>query len=218
MEFSEADRLAKILWDYSLMHQTLEKADCIFVLGNHDIRTADAGAEFFLQGWAPWLLLSGGTILNRPEIGVTWDKPEAEIFADRAIEKGVPRDKILIENKSLNTGENFEYSRKLLSERDLNFNKFILVQKPYMERRTWATGRKQWPDKELIVTSPKLSYEEYATPFPKELVINRIVGDFQRIRLYAEKGFLVEQEVPEYVEQAFKKLVAAGYNRRLVEA
>src|ERR1700731_1771649 len=52
--------LARKLWDYHHMHHTLEKTDCILVLGSHDLRVAQRGAELYLQGWAPLLIFSGG--------------------------------------------------------------------------------------------------------------------------------------------------------------
>ena len=52
---------------------------------------------------------------------------------------GRARDKILIENASTNTGENIILTRKLLPSRDRHPQRFIVVQKPYMERRSFAT-------------------------------------------------------------------------------
>lgn len=43
-----------------------------------------------------------------------------------------------------------------------------------------------------------------------------LVGDTQRIEVYAERGFAVRQEVPNEVRAAFDRLVAAGYTSRLV--
>ena len=36
----------------------------------------------------------------------------------------------------------------------------ICVQKPYMERRTFATGKIWWPETEILVTSPLLSIDD----------------------------------------------------------
>ena len=128
---------------------------------------------------------------------------------------------MFVENKSTNTGENIRFTKQLLSERDLDLQKFILVQKPYMERRSFATFRKIWPEKDVIVTSPQVSFDEYLKSYSaKELgaddVINIMVGDFQRIRIYAEKGFQIHQEIPDEVWSAYEQLVAAGYDHRLI--
>ena len=41
-------------------------------------------------------------------------KTEAEVFAAKAIELGVPKENILIENKSQNTGQNYEFVQNTL--------------------------------------------------------------------------------------------------------
>lgn len=150
--------LARLLWDYHQMHHQLQKADCILALGSHDLRVPQRVAELYLQGFAPLVIMSGGLGNFTQEI---WTEKEADKFAAIAIEKGVPKEAILIENNSTNTGENILFTQKLLQEKGLNPLRFIVVQKPYMERRSYATFKKHWPEKKLMVTSPQISFEEY---------------------------------------------------------
>jgi len=166
-----------------------------------------------IEGWAPWIVFSGGLgNLTRD----CWTRPEAELFAERAEALGVPRERILIENQSSNTGENIRFTQRLLEERGISWESAILVQKPYMERRTWATARVYWPHKRLMVTSPPVSFEEYPNEeITPEAVIHIMVGDLQRIRHYPGKGFQVPQDIPESVWAAFERLVALGYVRHL---
>jgi len=207
--------LARIVWNYHLMNHSLQKADCIFVLGSHDTRVAERGAELYLQGWAPLLIFSGG--LGRLTKD-SWTETEADLFARIAIEKGVPADAIVIENRSTNTGENILFTKQLLQKHNLDPQSFIVVQKPYMERRTYATFQKQWSGKTIYVTSPQIPFEEYpTTDYPMEKVINIMVGDLQRIRTYAERGFQVYQEIPEHVWKVYEKLVEAGFDEQLVK-
>ena len=210
----ETITLARILWDYHHMNNTLEKSECILVLGSHDTRVAERGAELFLEGWAPLLIFSGG--LGRLTDGV-WAETEADKFAAIAIDKGVPAPAILIENRSTNTGENIVFTQALLKEKNLDPGSFIVVQKPYMERRSFATFRKYWPGKKLIVTSPAIPLLQYPTKdIPIERVINIMVGDLQRIKVYAEKGFQVYQEIPSYVWNAYEQLVKLGFDKQLI--
>lgn len=211
----EVIQLAKIVWDYHHMNHTLQKADCIFVLGSHDTRVADRAAELFLEGWAPLLIFSGGLGRFTQEL---WTETEADLFARIAREKGVPAASILIENRSTNTGENVLFTRQLLKQKNIDPQSFILVQKPYMERRAAATFQKQWPDKNFCVTSPQISFENYPTKeLPMERVIEIMVGDLQRIRIYAKKGFQVHQQIPQPVWDAYEKLVALGFDKQLVK-
>ena len=215
MVTKEAMDLAQILWDYHHMHHTLVPSDCILVLGSHDQRVARRGAELYLDGFAPLLVFSGG--LGRLTKAL-WQETEADLFARIAVELGVPREAILIENRSTNTGENIVFSRQLLDANGLMPQKFIVVQKPYMERRSYATFKKQWPDKELQVTSPQLSFAAYPTDdISLERVINIMVGDLQRIKLYPEKGFQIYQEIPRVVWEAYELMVSMGYDQQLVK-
>lgn len=209
------DELAKKIWDYHHLNHPLKKADCILVLGSHDTSVAERGTQLFLDGWAPLLIFSGGLGNLTKEV---WTRPEAEIFADIALRMGVPRENILIENKSTNTGENILFAKRLLEARGMNPQKFIAVQKPYMERRTFATFVKIWPGKELVVTSPQLSFEEYTSDgIPKDDVIHIMVGDLQRIKEYPAKGFQIYQEIPADVWRVYEELVKLGYTKHLIQ-
>ncbi len=148
----------------------------------------------------------------------TWSNTEADTFAAIAVQKGVPAKDILIENRSTNTGENILFTQQLLRQNNLNLQHFIVVQKPYMERRSYATFKKHWPQKHLLVTSPQIPFDEYSTDdIPLEKVINIMTGDLQRIRLYPAKGFQIYQEIPAEVWHAYEKLIHAGFNKHLVK-
>ena len=215
MNQNEIAKLAKVVWDYHHLNHKLQKADCIFVLGSHDTRVAEYAADLFLKGYAPYIIFSGGLGNLTKD---TFLKPEANIFADIAVKRGVSPEKILIENKSTNTGENVEFTKKLLDEKGLKFDIFILVQKPYMERRTFATFKKVWPEKNFIVTSPPISFEDYPNEeILEDKVINIMVGDLQRIKIYPRRGFQIFQEIPPNVWSAYEKLVELGYTEHLVK-
>ena len=210
--------LVEKLWDYHHLNHQLSQADAILVLCSHDKVVAARGAELFLQGWAPLLIFAGGlgAITRR-----LWHEPEADRFAGIAIEMGVPKERILVENRSTNTGENVLFTRQLLAEKGLDPRTFIVVQKPYMERRSYATFRKVWPEKPVRVTSPRISLDDYLRECSHEAlspsdIVGIMVGDLQRIRLYPEKGFQIHQDIPDDVWRAYEELVEAGYDQYLL--
>lgn len=212
---AETLSLAQQLWDYHHMNHTPAKADCILALGSHDLRVADRAAELYLQGWAPLVIMSGGLGNFTQDM---WTETEADQFAAIAIKKGVPANAILIENKSTNTGENILFTQQLLKKHNLDPQTFIVVQKPYMERRSYATFKMHWPDKNLLVTSPQISFADYATDeIPIERVINIMTGDLQRIKLYPAKGFQIHQDIPGEVWDAYERLVVLGFDKHLVK-
>ncbi|MEO8584316.1 MAG: YdcF family protein [Flavitalea sp.] len=206
--------LARTLWEYHHMHHQLKKCDCILALGSHDLRVANRAAELWFEGWAPYIIFSGG--LGNLTQGV-WQEAEADQFAAIAVNMGVPKENILIENKSTNTGENIQFTKLLLAEKGLAPQKILLVQKPYMERRTYATVKKWWEEKDIIVTSPQFTFENYATvDIPSEKVIHIMVGDLQRIKEYPAKNFQIYQEIPAEVWQAYEQLVALGFTAHMI--
>jgi uncharacterized SAM-binding protein YcdF (DUF218 family) len=213
MTESEIDALAEIIWDYHHLRHALEPSDLLLALGSHDVRVAERAAELFLQGYAPLLVFSG----RRGRLTEEWPETEARVFARIAGERGVPEEKILIEEGSTNTGENVKNTRALLQERGIAPKRILVVQKPYMERRAYATVRKQWPEVEVIVTSPEIGFHDYPNEeISKEEVISIMLGDLQRIPLYAERGFQIPQDVPQPVWAAYQRLVEAGYVSHLL--
>lgn len=205
---------ALLVWGYHQLRHDLTPADLIWVLGSHDLRVADRAADLWKEGLAGRILMSGG--YGNLTAGV-FEESEAVLLARRAADAGIPPDAILIEDRSTNTGENVEFSRRLLEERGLEVSTVIAVQKPYMERRTWATIRKQWPEVEVRVTSPRFELDAYCRDgIDRELVIHTMVGDLDRIAKYPAMGFMVAQEIPAEVTHAFELLVAAGYDRHLL--
>jgi uncharacterized SAM-binding protein YcdF (DUF218 family) len=211
--------LAEKVWHYHRMNHSIEKANAILVLCSHDEVVAERGAQLFLDGWAPLLIFSGGLGSITKTM---WTEPEADRFANIAAGMGVPREKIIVENQSTNTGENILFTKQLLATLQIDLRKLIVVQKPYMERRAYATTRKFWPEIELRVTSPQLTFAEYlATYSNHELttddIVGIMVGDLQRLRLYPEKGFQIYQEIPDEVWSAYEELVSVGYTKYLIQ-
>ena len=210
--------LAQKLWHYHQLNHDVAAADAILVLCSHDKAVAERGAQLYLAGFAPLLMFSGGLGAITKNM---WQEPEASQFAAIAVKMGVPRERILIENRSTNTGENVQFSKWLLAERQLYPQTFILVQKPYMERRSYATFKQRWPEKRVLVTSPRVSFDEYLNGYSNKSlssndVVGIMVGDLQRIRVYAAKGYQIAQDIPADVWDAFEQLVEAGYNKYLV--
>ena len=185
------------------------RADLILALGSHDLRVADFAAALYRRGAAPLVVCAGGLGKITEEL---WTGSEGELFAERCEALGVPREHILVENRSRNTGENFTRTRELLGGLGLRPASGICVCKPYMNTRALATGRKQWPELSWSVGTPALSFEAYFPGGPPAREIALMVGDLQRLRVYAQLGFQAPTEVPEAVWQAGQRLALDGYD------
>ncbi len=51
----------------------------------------------------------------------------------------------------------------------------------------------------------------------REDLINVMVGDLQRIKIYPKKGFQIHQEIPKDVWSAYEGLVELGYIAHMIK-
>lgn len=196
------------LWDFMQLKHELKPADCLFVMCSNDVRVAEHAAQLYQQKLAPFIVFSGGE--GRFTDGL-FDKSEAETFADIARASGVPGDAIMLETQSTNSGENVRFTEKLLEEKGVQCDSFILVQKPFMERRAIATFEKQWqaPYSLLQVSSTANPFFEYINEdMTLMMVLEALLEDYSRVKDYPEKGFQTEQVIPEHVESSYQVLLA----------
>lgn len=209
----------QILWDYLCLHRTPEKAEVILGFGSFDDNVARRSAALYLQGYAPKILFTGG--LGRCTVGL-YTQPEAERFRDVAVSLGVPEENILVESKSANTKENIQFTRQLLEKTHTSHGSILGVHKPYMERRIAAAMGVYWPEQSFSVTSPQMTIPQYLREAERQGMtekdaISVIVGDFQRIDLYAQKGYQLPQYIPAEAQEAFERLVSMGYDSQLAK-
>jgi uncharacterized SAM-binding protein YcdF (DUF218 family) len=201
---------AETVYNYHRVGTPPAPADAVFCLCSLDVRVARHAAQLYLDVLAPLLIFSGDSGLLTAGL---FGKPEAEHFADVARAMGVPDAALVVEPRATNTGENVRFTHALLAERGLKLERLLLVQKPYMERRTFATFSKQWPDADakFSVTSPPAEWDAYPdAENPRGLVTSIMVGDLVKIREYPARGFQIEQEIPQEVWDAGQRLIAAG--------
>lgn len=211
--------LAKILWDYMHLNQKPEQADVIVGFGCYDEDIPRRCAELYHAGYAPFVAFSGGLGRNTDKL---WTKSEAERFAAIAVAESVPEERIILENKSTNSAENLLFTPKVLAEHGVKADKIIAVHKTYMERRLWSAMQVYWPGVQAVYTSPQVTLEEHIAHAERigmtaHGVIETIVGDIQRMELYAHKGYQVPVEIPDEVWDAYRRLVKLGFDGQLVK-
>lgn len=120
-----------------------------------------------------------------------------------------------MEMEATNTGENIRLTQKALLSLPIPIQPLsvILVQTPFMGRRTYATFMKQWDQAEQIdvrVTSPPIPLAEYAN---EEIglrnideVVIEMIRTMHRILNYPALGFQIPQHVPPCVMKAYNSL------------
>ncbi|MFI9210190.1 YdcF family protein [Streptomyces sp. NPDC053253] len=207
-------RQTKLIWDYHLMGHQLRPADVAIGLGSHDLGVAAASADLYHRGLFPTLVFTGG---NSPTTKGRFPRGEAVHFREHALELGVRDSAILVEPNAANTGQNITLTRELLAEAGIVPATVMLVSKPYMERRSFATARKLWPDVEIVCASEPLELDDYFKSIGDEkLVVDMLVGDLQRVIEYPKQGFAIAQDVPEDVHAAYESLIRDGFTSRLI--
>jgi len=203
------------LWDYHNMRHYVHAADIIIGLGSHDIGVAVRCVELYHAGIASRVLFTGA---NAPTTIERFPRGEAVHYREYALEHGVPDEAILIETEATNTAQNFEFSRKLLDNEGIAVMSAVLVSRPYQERRAYATCRKLWPTLDITCTSHRPPIDEYVAGIgDASFVISMLVGDTQRMTLFADAGYAIPQEIPSEVAAAYERLVDAGYTSRLIK-
>lgn len=202
------------LWDYHDMAHELGRCDVGIGLGSHDLGVAIHTTELYHQGLFPHIVFTGA---NAPTTIERFPRGEAVHYREHAISLGVPAEVISIETHATNTSENLTHSRQILEDAGLQPASIMLISRPYQQRRAYATCRKVWPEVDVMCSSRPLPLDEYiASIGDVDRVINMLVGDTQRITEYARRGFAIEQEMPDDVDVAYQRLVAAGYTSRLI--
>ena len=208
------------LWNYMHLHQEPVKSDCIVGFGCYDEDIPRRCAELFREGYAPYVVFSGG--LGRNTSGL-WTGSEAARFAAIAQQCGVPREQIILEDQSTNSAENLLFTPRVLEQQGIGHKSILAVHKPYMERRLYAAMQIYWPDVQAVYTSPQVTIPEHiahaqAAGMTEKDVISTVVGDIQRMKLYAQKGYQIPQEIPEQVWRSYEVLLRLGYDSQTVNA
>ncbi len=206
------------IWDYMRLNMPLRKCDCIVGFGCYNDDIPLRCAQLYQQGYAPKILFTGGLGRNTKDM---WTQGEAERFAGIATQAGVPEHDIILEPQATNSAENILFTRRRFEELGMKVNRILAVHKPFMERRLMAAMGVYWPEIDAVYTSPLLTLEEYidrsaAQGMTEKGVIDVIVGDFQRMDIYAQKGYQIPQNIPENAWQAFHTLTQLGYTGELV--
>lgn len=198
---------AQTLFDYLTVNRPTNSADVIIGCGTYHLGAAVKAAALWHAGTAPYIIFTGYK-------NDRYEKTEAEMLRNKAIEQGVPAEAVFIEDKASNTGLNVTLGYQLAKEKGLlKTNRVLFVHKPYMSRRTYATAKAQWPDKatEIFTVPSDVTMEEYFQSDGTEQTIRSMLSDFHCIKAYPAKGWQIPQNVPAKAEEAASYLLGQGH-------
>lgn len=145
----------------------MNEYDAIVVLGSqpdyrtwkfpsHTYAALDKAIELITQGVAPYLALSGDHALKFDNVGITQPFKEADKMEEYVISKGLSKEKILKENKSLDTVANLYYLKNLVFKPN-NIHKVIIITTNFRVKRIHFLWQKVMGP-EYLVTFEEVSY------------------------------------------------------------
>ncbi|MBS7812216.1 YdcF family protein [Roseococcus pinisoli] len=162
-----------------------EPVDLCFVLGCPTPTNMDPAIALHARGFAPVIMVCGHGPAPQPV-------PEAVLFRDYAVARGVPESAILLETESTNTRENFVFSASIIEQRigwD-RIRRVAIVSKPYHARRALMTARRHWPAHLRLVMQPSQEPDDFlaTTWWETEGGQAYVLRELSAIGTYAQKG------------------------------
>ncbi len=209
MDRRSDDQLLAIIWSYLGIESALKHADIIIADGTKDVDVAHLATELYGMSFAPIILFSGG---EQPGSDMT----KADSMAKIARSYEVPEPAIIKDATATNTTQVIKNAQTLLAEKGIVPRTVILADAPYMSRTLLATAQAQWTgdQPEFISRHESTSLAEYSLRHGRGETIRDILGNFQRLRSYAKKGFQAEQIIPDEVQIAYDAMIWRGHKSR----
>ncbi len=178
--------------DYIFLDDGEQKGDIAFVFGtwNSYKESVQKAADIYKKGLVPKIILSGGF---NEEYGVV----EADGMLEELVNLGIPRECVLIENRSTNTLENVLFSIEIIEEKMglKNIKSIVAIVKNYHARRALMTLRKHLPKNVKLFSAPYLSaYYSFTKNnwFETDAGKEKVLEEVRKIDIYLKKGDIVE--------------------------
>ena len=161
-ELSPEDiEMCNAAYDYLAEEDAPEEADLIFVFGAKTPLRVEKAVELYQQGLAEKILVSG----RNPGYAEKQSTTEAEVYAQIAIEKGVPAEAVIKEDQSITIPDNVRSSLNLLDTIGVQYGSILLVNSPYTQRRGWAHFKKYLPDSVRLIRVNSGTGDQYKRDF-----------------------------------------------------
>ena len=166
-----------------------EQADAIFLPGGSFPEPPEYASELYRQGYAKWLIPSGGVSVKRDKWPGVRRKAElysgdyqsdCEFFTDVLLKNGVPAAAIIREDKSGHTRDNAFLSRKAVDERGIDVKTALIVCKAFHARRCLMLYQMAFPDVDIKVCPVHCYNITKENWYESEAGIDRVLGELAR--------------------------------------
>jgi len=181
MRIKELDKIKLMAITYN---DLLKKSDAIVCLEGDGLNRAKKTVDLFKNGWAKNILISAG-----------YDNPPfcllADMFLKEFLKMGIPKNKIIIEDKAQNTYEEGIEVLKIAKKR--KWKRIILVVSHFHQPRAYLTFLKAMQDLNLKIQIFNAPARELSWFDKTSLNLNRLQlleKEFEKIKEYAKNGHI----------------------------
>ena len=166
-----------------------EKADAIFLPGGSHPQQPEYASELYHQGYARWLIPSGGISVKRdkwPGVRSKADiyngdyQSDCEFFTDVLVKNGVPASAIIKEDQSGHTRDNAFLSRQVVEKGGFDINTALIVCKAFHARRCLMLYQMAFPDVDIKVCPVHCYNITKDNWYESKAGIHRVLGELAR--------------------------------------
>ena len=191
--------------------------DAVIGFGMFDVALASFCGELYAQARVRRIIITGGMGAGTADLG----RPEADAWYDQLSHSHptIPREHVVLENRSTNTAENIAFTSQHLSVHhpDLIFGQTLttalIVASPSRLRRVKLTWEKMQPTVRVFRCLPidarfdreYALYESKGLNYPMHLA-----GELERLTTYPDRGWIAPEPLPDTVIEAYRILSRAS--------
>lgn len=166
-----------------------EKVDAIFLPGGSFPEQPEYAAELYRQGYARWLVPSGGISVKRdkwPGVRSKADKyngdyqSDCEFLTDVLLKNGVPASAIIGEDQSGHTRDNAFLSREVVDKSGVAIHTALIVCKAFHARRCLMLYQMAFPDVDIKVCPVHCYNITRDNWYESKTGIDRVLGELAR--------------------------------------
>ena len=178
------------LYDYLFVKTQIKPADLLIVFGTtygFD-EYVEGILKLYNEGFVKTILLTGGKDRTNSH------KPESEMMLDCLKSFNLKCD-ILIEDKSVNTGENLAFSIPILQKhfgKIENIKSIIGLGKDFVARRFLMTMAKYFPTAEKMFYPINVFHCDKSNWYNNNILYQKCLNEWHKIPIYLKKGYIVE--------------------------
>lgn len=183
------DRIIADIANFIFVSDEPEKADAIFLPGGSHPAQPEYAAELYHQGYAQWLVPSGGISVKRdkwPGVRSKADlysgdyQSDCEFFTDVLLKNGVPASAMIGEDKSGHTRDNAFLSRQAVDEKGVIIKTALIVCKAFHARRCLMLYQMAFPNVDIKVCPVHCYNITKDNWYKSEKGIDRVLGELAR--------------------------------------